>query len=101
MSGPPSEGASINQAWSDTIKTKAAMKTHRRFVNRLAWATTALLTSALWAAAAALTDTVEQNFAEVGETVVRLLQGGDTAGVAKALAPSIADWRAAISTNRM
>ena len=51
--------ASINQAWSDTMKTKAAMKAQRRFVNQLAWATTALLTSALWAIAAALPDTVE------------------------------------------
>jgi len=93
--------ASINQAWSDTMKTKAAMKAQRRFVNQLAWATTALLTSALWAIAAALPDTVEQNFAEVGEAVARLLQSGDTAGFAKELAPSIADWRAAISTNRV
>src|SRR5256714_5686808 len=93
--------ASINQAWSGTMKTKAAMKTQRRFVNQLAWATTALLTSALWATAAALPDTVEQNFSEVGEAVARLLQSGDAAGFAKELAPSIADWRAAISTNRV
>ena len=77
------------------------MKTQRRFVNRLAWATTALLTSALWATAAALPDTVEQNFSEVGEAVARLLQSGDAAGFANELAPSIADWRAAISTNRV
>ncbi len=100
MSGPH-RGASINQAWSDTIETNAAMKTQRRFVNRLAWATTALLTSALGATAAALPDMVEQNFSEVGEAVARLLQSGDAAGFANELAPSIADWRAAISTNRV
>ncbi len=77
------------------------MKTQRRFVNRLAWATTALLTSALGATAAALPDMVEQNFSEVGEAVARLLQSGDAAGFANELAPSIADWRAAISTNRV
>ncbi len=77
------------------------MKAQPRLVKQLAWATTALLISALWAAGAALPDTVEQNFTEVGEAVVRLLQNGDTAGFAKALAPSIADWRAAISTNRV
>jgi len=82
MSGPPHRGASINQAWSDTIKTNAAMKTQRGFVNRLAWATTALLTSALGATAAALPDTVEQNFSEVGEAVARLLQRGGEAGFA-------------------
>src|SRR5882724_2808589 len=83
------------------MTTKAAMKVQRRFVNQLSWATTALLTSALWATAAALPDTVEQNFAEMGKAVARLLRGGDTAGFAKALAPSIADWHAAISTNRV
>jgi len=41
----------------------------------------------------------KQDFAPVGEAVVQLLRSGDTAGFAKALAPSIADWRAAFSTN--
>jgi tetratricopeptide (TPR) repeat protein/thiol-disulfide isomerase/thioredoxin len=53
------------------------------------------------ASAAAAPDTGEQNFAEVGEAVLRLLQGGNAAAFVKALAPSVADWRAAISTNRL
>src|SRR5579859_4094992 len=77
------------------------MKARRNLVKQLAWVAMALLTSVLWAKAAAPADTVEQNFAEVGEAVARLLQGGDAAGFAKALAPSIADWRVAISTNRV
>jgi thiol-disulfide isomerase/thioredoxin len=83
-----------------TAILNSAMKTQRRLVKQFAWMTTALLIPAWWATAAAPADTVGQNFAEVGEAVTRLLQGGDAAGFAKALAPSITDWRAAISTNR-
>src|SRR5438874_4614847 len=86
MSGPPS-GASINQAWSYTIKTKAAMKTQRRFVNRLAWATTALLTSALWASAAALPHTVEQNFSGGGRGGSAVVAERRRGGICKRAGP--------------
>ncbi len=52
------------------------------------------------AGAAGKLDPAQEDFSSVATAVVRLLETGDAAGFAKTLAPSLADWRVVVSTNR-
>lgn len=52
------------------------------------------------AGAAGKLDPAQEDFSTVATAVVRLLETGDAAGFAKTLTPSLADWRAVVSTNR-
>lgn len=56
--------------------------------------------SAMPVLAAEAADPAKEDFSSVGTVVVQLLESGDAAAFAKALAPSTEDWRAAIATNR-
>jgi thiol-disulfide isomerase/thioredoxin len=45
-------------------------------------------------------DPAQEDFSAVATAVVRLLETSDTASFAETLAPSLADWRAVVATNR-
>jgi len=52
------------------------------------------------AGAAAASDPANEDFSPVAGAVVQLLESGDAAGFARALAPTLEDWRAVVTTNR-
>lgn len=51
-------------------------------------------------AAAEAPDPTKEDFSSLGEAVVRLLETGDAKAFAADVTPSMADWRAVVSTNR-
>lgn len=50
--------------------------------------------------AAESSDTAKEDFSSLGAAVVRLLETGDAHAFAAAVAPTMTDWRAVVSTNR-